>query len=134
MEASGRWHHRGRPVVYAAQTLSLAALEYLAHLGRRDTKASFVWVQATIPGDVDVNILDPATLPDHWNTSPPIEATMALGTAWLAASRSAVLKVPSAVIESEFNFLLNPRHPDFARIRVLKPKAFSFDSRLTSRA
>ena len=77
-----------------------------------------------------VNILDPATLPGHWDTSPPLEATMALGTAWLAASRSAVLKVPSAVIESEFNFLLNPRHRDFARIRVSKPKAFSFDSRL----
>ncbi len=132
MEASGRWHHRGSPVVYAAQTLSLAALEYLAHLGRRDTKASFVWVQATIPDDVNVDILDPATLPGHWSTSPPIEATMMLGTAWLAASRGAVLKVPSAVIETEFNFLINPRHSDFARIRVSSAKQFSFDSRLLS--
>lgn len=130
VDASGRWHHKGRPVVYAAQTLSLAALEYLVHLGRRDAKMSLVWVQATIPEDVAMEVLDPASLPKNWNASPPIEATMEIGTAWLAESRSAILRLPSAMIEGEFNFLRNPQHSDFRRVAVSKPMPFSFDSRL----
>jgi RES domain-containing protein len=130
LDASGRWHHKGRPVVYAAHTLSLAALEHLVHLGRRDSKMSLVWVQATIPEDVAMEVLNPASLPKNWNASPPIEATREVGTAWLVESRSAILRLPSVVIEGEFNFLLNPRHSDFRRIAVSKPIPFSFDSRL----
>ncbi|MBI4207265.1 MAG: RES domain-containing protein [Betaproteobacteria bacterium] len=129
-EASGRWHYKGQPILYAAATLSLAALEYLVHLGRRDAKVALVSVEAAIPEAVVVEVVEVASLPKNWNSSPPIEATMALGTRWCVGLRSAVLKVPSAIVPGEFNFLLNPQHPDFKRIKLSKPEPFSFDPRL----
>ena len=128
--ASGRWHHKGQPIVYAAATLSLAALEYLVHLGRTDAQISFVYVQAVIPENSSIETVDPISLPRNWTSAPPIEATMELGTQWCAETRSAVIKVPSAIVPAEFNFLLNPRHPDFTLIRIAAPEPFSFDSRL----
>lgn len=130
LETSGRWHHKGRPVIYAAGTLSLAALESLVHIGRRDAKIALVSVQATIPDDLSAVSVDLGSLPPNWSASPPIEATMALGTEWLVEARGAILRVPSVVIAGEFNYLLNPRHPDFRRIRVSAPVPFSFDTRL----
>lgn len=129
-EASGRWHHKGQPIVYAAATLSLAALEYLVHLGRRDAKMALVSVHATISDAVAVEVIDVTSLPRHWDSSPPIEATMALGTRWCVELRSAVLKVPSVIVPGEFNFLLNPQHRDLKLINISKPEPFSFDPRL----
>jgi RES domain-containing protein len=132
MEASGRWHHKGHPIVYTAQTLSLCALEYLVHLGRRDSNIALVFAQLTISDDVPVKVLDISTLPANWDAWPPLNATMAFGDAWLAGSESAVLKAPSALIPSESNFLLNPQHPDFAQISrsATMPARFTFDKRL----
>lgn len=132
MEASGRWHHKGRPIVYTAQTLSLCALEYLVHLGRRDSNIALVSAQLTISDDIPVKALDISTLPANWDVWPPLETTMAIGDAWLVESNSAVLKVPSALIPAESNFLLNPQHPDFAQISrsVTMPARFTFDKRL----
>ena len=130
LEAPGRWHHRGQPIVYAAATLSLAALEYFIHLGRTDAKISFVSVQAVISDDAAIEVLNPASLPRNWNSSPPIEAAMNLGTRWCAQARSAIMRVPSAIVSGEFNYLLNPKHPDFKFIKISTPQSFSFDSRL----
>lgn len=129
-EAAGRWHYKGRPIVYAAATLSLAALEYLVHLGRRDAKMALVSVHATISDAVAVEAVDVTSLPRHWDSSPPIGPTMALGIRWSVELRSAVLKVPSVTVPGEFNFLLNPQHRDFKLIKISKPKPFSFDPRL----
>jgi RES domain-containing protein len=130
LKASGRWHHKGQPIVYAAGSLALAALEYLVHLGRHDIKMRFVSVRATLPGDIGLEVVDAASLPKNWNAAPPLDFTMALGSRWCAELRSTVLKVPSAVVPAEFNFLLNPKHPDFQRIKVSRPEPFFFDPRL----
>jgi RES domain-containing protein len=130
LDAAGRWHHKGQPIVYAAATLSLAALEYLVHLGRRDAKVSLVSVRAAIPDVVDVEVIDVTSLPKNWDSSPPVASTMALGTEWCVEVRSAILKVPSVIVPGEFNYLLNPQHPDFKLIEISKPEPFSFDPRL----
>jgi RES domain-containing protein len=132
MEVSGRWHHKGRPIVYTAQALSLCALEYLVHLRRRDSNIALVSAQLTISDEIPVRVLDIGTLPAHWNIWPPLETTMAIGDTWLVESKSAVLKVPSALIPGEYNFLLNPQHPDFAQISqsATMPARFTFDERL----
>ena len=130
LDAPGRWHHRGQPIVYAAATLSLAALEYLVHLGRTDAKISLVSVQAVIPDDVAIEAADPASLPANWNSSPPIEAAMDWGTRWCREARGVIIRVPSAIVSGEFNYLLNPGHPGFKRIKISPPVPFSFDPRL----
>ena len=72
-------------------------------------------------------------LPMDWRASPPGPATMQLGNEWVRAQRSAVLAVPSAIIPAETNYLLNPAHPDFRRLRIHKPVEFTFDPRMLSR-
>ena len=130
LDSAGRWHRRGQPIIYAASTLSLAALEYFVHLGRTDTKIAFVSVQAIIADDPAMEVVDLASLPGNWNSSPPIAATMDLGTQWCLEARGVVIRVPSAVVPGEFNYLLNPQHPDFKLIKISTPEPFSFDPRM----
>lgn len=130
LESPGRWHRKGQPIVYAASTLSLAALEYFVHLGRTDSKMAFVAVHAIIADDIAMEVVGPASLPKDWNSSPPIDATMDLGTQWCLDLRGVVIKVPSALVQGEFNYLLNPRHPDFKLIEISTPERFSFDMRM----
>jgi RES domain-containing protein len=130
LESSGRWHRKGQPIVYTASTVSLAALEYFVHLGRIDSRIALVVASATIADSFSIEIVDPASLPKGWNSSPPVDATMNLGTQWCLGLRSAVIKVPSAVILGEFNYLLNPRHPDFKLIKISASEPFSFDTRM----
>ena len=77
-----------------------------------------------------MEVVDPASLRKDWNSSPPIDATMDLGTEWCVALRGVVMKVPSALVQGEFNYLLNPRHPDFKLITISTPERFSFDTRM----
>jgi RES domain-containing protein len=77
-----------------------------------------------------VRRLEPPDLPGGWNSSPVPVLVQHVGDAWIAAAQSAVLEVPSAVIEGETNFLLNPAHPDFSKIVQGHPKPFAFDPRL----
>ena len=69
-------------------------------------------------------------LPSTWRIEPPPPFTQRIGDLWVRASRSAVLALPSVIIPSEFNFLINPAHPDFKKISIGKPEPFVFDPRL----
>ena len=99
------------------------------HLDRSTLLMSFV----LIPCEFDerfMAVVDRGALPDEWRLDPPSPALAAIGDAWVKQARSAVLEVPSAIIEEETNFLLNPAHPGFAQIRIGDPHDFEFDSRL----
>ena len=127
-KAGGRWNSRGMRVVYASATKSLAALETLVHLNpRMDFRYVFIRVYFS-PSLIEV--FPEARLPLDWKLEPPSATTKVLGDEWLDGKRSAVLQVPSVLISSEANFLLNPAHPDFARIKISKPENYAFDSRL----
>ncbi len=130
LESAGRWHRKGQSIIYAAATLSLAALELFVHLGRTDSKIKFVSASANIPDNLAIEVLDVAALPAHWHSCPPIDATMDLGSQWCAEARSVAIKVPSAVVRGEFNYLLNPAHPDFKHVVISNSEAFTFDQRL----
>lgn len=125
----GRWSPPGVAVVYCAESRSLAAMEILVHrLGTEVFRASR-WV--VIAADVPETVIEkPPRVPENWQGQSPIPAVQEFGAAWVRERRSAVLRVPSAVVLGEFNYLLNPAHPDFARIIVGKPELFSFDARL----
>ena len=130
MQSGGRWHSRGRRVVYASATLSLAALEYLVHLGRRDSRLDLAAVEITILDALPVESVERSALPPDWQTSPPTDATISVGDAWLDGQRGVVLKVPSAIISGEFNFLINPLHPHFQQIGASTPRPFAFYGRV----
>jgi RES domain-containing protein len=125
----GRWNSVGIPLVYTSERVSLAALELLIHLQSRVPLPAYVVIPATFDQTL-VESIDPAALPADWRNNPAPIALADLGDSWAASRRSAVLRVPSAVVPSEGNFLLNPEHPDFTSIRIGSATPFEFDARL----
>ena len=125
----GRWNRPGVPVVYVAESLALAALEVLVHTQNRHMLSAYSAVPVRFDEKL-VHALPSSALPEGWAASPLQVAAQALGDAWVEAGKTAVLSVPSAVVEAERIFLLNPAHPAFRRIHIGKPKPFAFDERL----
>jgi len=125
----GRWNSPGVPVVYVASTRALAVLEMAVHLDRSTLLASFVLIPCHFDEHL-VTTIDSSMLPAEWRRSPAPPELAIIGDDWVEHAGSAVLLVPSAIVEQETNFLLNTRHPGFSRIRIGRPQPFEFDSRL----
>ena len=125
----GRWNSAGVSMVYTSSTASLAALELLAHLPRTTDLHNFVIFACTFPSSMVQN-LDAGKLPSKWRESPPPRELQEIGDKWIHSNASAVLRVPSVIIDSEWNYLLNPAHRDFASIDVADPAPFNLDLRL----
>lgn len=125
----GRWNSPGIAAAYASSTTSLALLEVLVHVQSVIVLRSYSIVSVEIPESC-VEELQKAAIPPDWKASPPPASTQGIGDHWIAARSAAVLKVPSAVIDSEFNFLINVSHPDFSKLHPGTPKPFELDSRL----
>jgi RES domain-containing protein len=104
-------------------------VEVLAHVDDPERLTALAWalVAAELPEEL---IEKPARVPDTWRQFPHALETMQFGAAWAQAQRSVALRVPSAVVPGEFNFLLNPLHPDFKRVKLGRPEPFFFDPRL----
>lgn len=127
----GRWTPKGLPAVYTAQTESLAALEQFVQIGEEGQNIRFVCFRVEIPEEeVGIEEIETDSLPANWKDTPPPDSLKAYGADWLSRSENAVLKVPSALISSECNFILNPLHPDFLRIRIADPEEFYYDPRM----
>jgi len=124
----GRWNSHGVWVVYASSSRALAALENLVHLNP-PVIFRYVAIMAEIPEDL-IETWPANRLPPRWQEQPAPPATRHLGDDWVLQARSAVLALPSAIIPGESNYLLNPAHPDFRKIQLGQPEAFSFDPRL----
>jgi RES domain-containing protein len=130
MYTSGRWHSKINPIVYTASSAALAALELLVHVDPLTAPADLRLLAIELPDDLSTEVLEPITLPEAWHSVPAPAALQILGSSWLMSGRTAALNVPSAVITVERNFLLNPRHPEVQRVRILSDESFSFDTRL----
>lgn len=130
LHAGGRWHHQGQPIVYAASTAALAALEVLVHVDPALAPHDLRLLALDIPDDIGPEPFDRRLLPADWQHHPAPARLQDLGSAWLASRRSCILQVPSAVMPVEDNLLLNPTHPDIARIRITFQQPFAFDPRL----
>ena len=128
--ASARWNRRGMPIIYTAGSLALAALEFFVHLPPDLMLKRLVAVSADIPESLKRDRIEVANLPAEWRSDRHVERLRDLGMEWLKTARTAVLDVPSAVIPQDRNYLLNPAHPHFSRVRVDPPEPFEFDYRM----
>jgi len=124
----GRWNRKGVPLVYTAGSQSLAMLEMLVQ--DQPLRARYLMIPAEIPADLSITRWGPEQLPADWRAPHALTTLRALGTDWAAGLTSPVLAVPSAVVPAETNYLLNPRHPDFARITLGEPQELITDLRL----
>lgn len=125
----GRWNSPGRRAVYLSEHLSLAALEVLAHF-TKGTAPEHVAIPLDVPEDMSIYTPTLTALPPDWRAVEAPPSTQRFGDAWLNGATTALMRVSSVIIPEEFNFVLNPAHPDFARIKTHPPVPFSFDPRL----
>jgi RES domain-containing protein len=125
----GRWNSPGVAIVYTAASQSLAALEMVVHLDSSELLHNYVVFEVGIDESLVAKV-GPSQLPRNWRADPPPKKVREVGDAWVRAGTSAVLQVPSATLPAEYNFLINPRHPDFPKLVIGKPSPFRFDVRL----
>lgn len=127
----GRWTRVGRSVIYTAGSISLATLEILIHIGFKNASLldSYSLFRVDVPEDLVLEI-NTGSLPKWWSESPARNELCLVGDSWLDERKKPALRVPSAVVPYENNYLLNPNHPDFARISVGPERAYVMDSRL----
>ncbi len=130
LKAQARWNHSGNRIVYTAQSLSLAALEIWVHVNPKFPVPSYVSFSAEIPDDLEMYNVQEKDLPADWKRPNLHPLLQDLGTAWLISCRTVVARVPSVTTPGEFNYLLNPQHPDFARIVQGPEESFQFDPRM----
>lgn len=130
LKAAARWNHKGHPIVYTSQSLSLATLELWVHVDSEEPLFSYVAVAADIPNNLSPMLFAEADLPKTWRDDPAPDALRDLGTEWLISRSSAIACVPSAIVPLENNYLLNPEHPDFRRIQISNPLGFVCDRRM----
>lgn len=126
----GRWNVPGKAIVYTSGTLSLAVLKKLVHTDPDLLPSNMIELSADIPDYLDIEVVSEDGLPQDWRDYPAPESIQALGTQWAGENRTAVLSVPSVVVPTERNYLLNPRHADFPKIRWSEPNPFQWDPRL----
>ena len=126
----GRWNPQGGRVVYASQTLALAALEKFVHLDGVAGGISFVSFRIDAPEGVKIKQVELSQLPKNWRSVPAPAATREIGLNWAQKNESALLRVPSTIIPSEYDYLINPLHSDFNSLKISAPSPFSFDPRL----
>lgn len=127
--AGGRWNSVGTPMVYTSATIALASLEILVHL----EDSSVLPHYSVLPVEFDaaqVIELNSAKLPPNWRDAVAPAVLQQISDAWVSAQNSVILRVPSVIVPSENNYLINPRHPDFATLKIGPPQPFEFDSRL----
>jgi RES domain-containing protein len=125
----GRWSSPGVAVVYAAGSPSLGMLEILVHVQSQDLLKRYVLFEVAFD-EALMTTVDLTGLARTWRKYPPPAAEQRLGDGWISGAASAVLRVPSVISPLEWNYLLNPEHPDFRRIVIGPRKPVQFDPRL----
>ena len=133
LTASGvanRWNTAGQYIIYTAASASLACLENVVHRGAEGLQAPFKLMRLDIPDQLLIEEVPAAMLPTDWQLVTSYPQCQEIGSAWYQLRRSAVLKVPSAIITSESNYLLNTSHPDFEQVKLLSTADFIFDPRI----
>lgn len=126
----GRWNNKGTRLVYTAESRSLAVLELAVHVAFNILPRNYHIVEIAIPEnstlEFDVSILKKK----DWKSNPPIEFTQSEGDKFVRDNKFLCLKVPSAIVEGDFNYLINPFHPDFKKVEIKTTSTFEFDERL----
>lgn len=127
---SARWNSKDVKIIYTPSSRALACLEHLVHRNALGLKQLFKVMLIEIPDDLTIGVLKKEDLENNWSEFSHYPNTQEKGDAWVARNDSAVLQVPSAIIQEEFNYLLNPAHPDFAKIKLVRTEDFDFDPRI----
>lgn len=124
----GRWNSEGVPAVYFASSRALAVLEVLVHLPTGLLPKNYC--MATFEVDLEFAEFSPEDLPEKWQVYPFLKQTQLMGNQFAKQNLFPILKVPSAIVNGDFNYIGNPFHPDLKKVKLIDKVSFSFDDRL----
>ncbi len=124
----GRWNSKGIALLYTAESRALAAMELAVRVDLAYKPKDLVLVTISFPGNT--NIEEPGKLPEDWAQFPHRALTRRIGDDFVREEKNLVMKVPSAVVRGDYNYLINPLHPSFKYVRILHNTPFTFDDRL----
>ncbi len=135
LTASGfpaRWNSGGVFIVYTAESRALAYLESVVHRGLADFSIPFIMMEILVPDELKIKEISTKDLLSGWSEIGDLgyRKCQPIGDNWISRAESAILKVPSAIVVKESNYLLNPNHPDFIKIRIKSEEPFIFDDRI----
>lgn len=125
----GRWNTPGTPMVYCASNIALATLETLSYLRSGSLPFNRFLVRIDVPDDVWALRETLRPLPGGWDAIPSGVASRKAGDIWVTSNRSPLLLVPSVIVPEEHNLLINPAHPEAAKIIAVTVKRWIYDPR-----
>ncbi|MDI1318283.1 RES family NAD+ phosphorylase [Flavobacterium sp.] len=125
-----RWNSKGTEIIYTAHGRCLAMAEVVVHLSLAMLPKGFKMTTILIPDDVEIYTFEVKKLPLGWNVFPELNETQLIGDFFIQQMKHVVMKVPSAVVKGDFNYLLNPFHADFNKIIIASQEDFPFDKRI----
>jgi RES domain-containing protein len=127
---AARWNSNDVKVIYTANSRALACLENVVHRSKLGLSFNFSVMEINIPDSLPIIAVNLKDLPVNWDQFENMHLMQKLGDNWIEEGKTAVLKVPSSIIHEEFNYLLNPNHADFKKIKLERVKPFLFDDRI----
>lgn len=125
-----RWNSKGIEMLYTAESRALAMAEVVVHLSLASLPDDYMMIEIEVPESVEIEVLKLHYLDANWNSNPPRSQTQILGDNFIYSKKHCVLKVPSAVVKGDFNYLLNPNHEDIKKIKIIEVTNFPFDKRI----
>jgi RES domain-containing protein len=128
--SGGRWNSKGVPMIYTSESRALCTAEIAVHTSLGNLPADYFLITIEIPNKVEIQILEIESLPSDWKSFPHSYSTQKSGDTFAADKKALILKVPSAVVQGEFNYLINPLHKDIRLIKITNTEEFNFDKRL----
>ncbi len=128
--SGGRWNSKGTALVYTSASRALCTTEIAVHTPLGNLPTNYNLVSIEIPDEIRIQYFHATDLPDNWKSLPHSHSTQEIGDRFVAGGIFPVLRVPSVVVQDEFNYLINPLHPDSSKIKIKSIEPFSFDERL----
>jgi len=127
---AARWNPNEVEMIYTASSRSLACLENVVHRDKLGLSLVFNILTIECPDAIEIKTVQLKNLPANWIDFDQMYLTQKIGEKWVKDRESAILQVPSSIVSEEVNYLINPKHPDFGRIKIVKTQPFVFDSRI----
>jgi RES domain-containing protein len=127
---AARWNPNEVEMIYTASSRSLACLENVVHRNQVGLSQLFSILTIECPDQISIQIIPLNTLPANWTDFDQMTITQSIGEKWIKEGQSAILQVPSSIVNEEVNYLLNPNHKDFGLIKLIKTQPFVFDDRI----
>lgn len=129
----GRWNSKGIPILYTSQSRALAFAEISMHISLGIVPKDYFLIAIEFPDTVDILKLAEADLPADWRSNPHSDSTQKIGDEFATQLKQLILRVPSAVVPGDFNYLINPSHQMMSKVTIADVEPFEFDSRFAAR-